>query len=161
AAAYMKYAPRADAADYASAHYKILKQWADYEVENGLDPALQNQTDDFTGFIKSSANLALKAIIGVGAMGQIAEYAGNRAEAAQYRNVSRDMISKWARLAQSKTGPHLVLAYGQDDTWSLKYNAFPDKVLGLNLVPQSVLKEEAHYYLAHLNPFGVPLDNRH
>lgn len=161
AAAYMRYAPRAEAAAYAAQHYTILKQWADYEVQNGLDPANQNQTDDFTGFIAHSANLALKGILGVGAMGQIAGYAGNKADAAHYAATARDMIAQWAKLAQSKTGDHLTLAYGQDDTWSLKYNAFPDKVLGLDLVPKSVLQEEAKYYLSHLNSFGVPLDNRH
>ena len=161
AAAYLRYTPKSEAAAYARAHYKVLKQWADYEVQNGLDPAFQNQTDDFTGPIKSSANLALKGILGVGAMGQIAGDAGNKEDAAQYAAAARDMIGKWAQLAQSKTGDHLTLAYGQDDTWSLKYNAFPDKVLGLNLVPKSVLQEEAKYYLSHLNEFGVPLDNRH
>lgn len=160
-AAYMRYAPHAQAADYARLHYNILKRWADYEVQNGLDPALQNQTDDFTGFIKSSANLALKGILGVGAMGQIANYAGNTEDAAHYSGAARDMIAKWTQLAQSKTGEHLVLAYGQDDTWSLKYNAFPDKVLGLNLIPQSVLQEEAKYYTTRMNEFGAPLDNRH
>ena len=161
AAAYLRYAPKADAAAYAKQHYSILKQWADYNVQNGLNPALQNQTDDFTGFIKSSANLALKGILSVGAMGQIAGYTGNDADAAHYSQTAKDMISQWTTFAQSKTGDHLVLAYGQDDTWSLKYNAFPDKVLGLGLVPQSVLAEEAKYYLSHLNAFGIPLDNRH
>ena len=64
--------PAAQRAAYATAHYTILKQWADYLVANALDPGLQNQTDDFTGFIAHSANLALKGIIGIGAMGQIA-----------------------------------------------------------------------------------------
>ena len=160
-AAYLRYAPKADAAAYAKQHYPILRQWAEYDVQNGLDPAFQNQTDDFTGSIKSSANLALKGILSVGAMGQIAGYAGNAADAAHYSQTAQDMIGQWSTLAQSKTGDHLVLAYGQDDTWSLKYNAFPDKVLGLGLVPQAVLAEEAKYYLSHLNAFGIPLDNRH
>ena len=160
-AAYLRYAPKAEAAEYAKAHYKLLKQWAEYEVANGLDPALQNQTDDFTGFIKSSANLALKAIVGVGAMGQIAGYAGNAEDARHFQETSRDMIGKWPALAQSKEGSHLVLAYGQDATWSLKYNAYPDKVLGLNLVPKNVLEEEAKYYKSKENAFGIPLDGRH
>ncbi|MBV9851532.1 MAG: DUF4965 domain-containing protein [Armatimonadetes bacterium] len=116
AAAYLRYAPKADAQAYAKQHYKILKQWADYEVENGLDPASQNQTDDFTGFIAHSVNLALKGILGVGAMGQIAGYAGNKDDAARYTAASRDMIAKWAQIAQSKTGPHLTLQYVEPDT---------------------------------------------
>ena len=84
AAAYMRYSPKAEAASYAQLHYKILKQWADYLLTipqggiypNALDPQFQNQTDDFTGPIAHSVNLALKGIIGVGAMGQIAAFAG-------------------------------------------------------------------------------------
>ncbi len=160
-AAYLRYAPKPEATEYAKAHFKILKQWADYEVANSLNPELQNQTDDFTGFIKSSANLALKGIIGVGAMGQIAGYAGNNDDARRYQDVSRDMIGKWAQLAQSKEGNHLVLAYTQDTTWSLKYNAYPDKVLGLKLVPRATLMEEAAFYKTKENAFGIPLDGRH
>ncbi|HZT41119.1 MAG TPA: DUF4965 domain-containing protein [Chthonomonadaceae bacterium] len=160
-AAYLRYADPATAAAYAKTHYSVLKQWADYEAQNGLDPAYQNQTDDFTGFIKSSANLALKAILGVGAMGQIATHAGNAEDARHYTQTARDMIGKWTQLAQSNTGDHLVLAYGQDATWSLKYNAFPDKVLGLDLIPERVLNEEARYYTTMENPFGIPLDGRH
>lgn len=160
-AAYLRYTEPTTAAAYAKKHYSVLKQWADYEVQNGLDPALQNQTDDFTGFIKSSANLALKAILGVGAMGQIAAHAGNSEDARHYTETARDMIGKWTQLAQSRTGDHLVLAYGQDATWSLKYNAFPDKVLGLDLIPEMVLNEEARFYTTMENPFGIPLDGRH
>lgn len=35
---------------------------------NASDPDLQDQTDDFTGFIAHSVNLAFKGIIGIGAM---------------------------------------------------------------------------------------------
>ena len=159
--AYMRYSPQADASAYATQHYTILKQWADYEVQNALMPAYQNQTDDFTGSIANSANLALKGILGVGAMGQIAGYAGNASDAAYYTQTAQSLIGQWATLAHSKTGNHLVLAYGQDDTWSLKYNAFPDKVLGLNLVAPAILQEEAAYYKSQINAFGVPLDPRH
>jgi hypothetical protein len=162
AAVYIRFCPSsADASGWARAHYAVLKRWADYEVTNGLDPAYQNQTDDFTGFIKSSANLALKAIVGVGAMGRIAHAAGNEADSARYAKLARDMISKWTALARSRTGDHLVLAYGKDDTWSLKYNAYPDRVLGLDLIPREVLAMEARSYASHENRFGIPLDIRH
>ena len=68
---------RHSARTFATAHYTILKQWADYLVANALDPGFQNQTDDFTGFIAHSANLALKGILALGAMSQMATAAGN------------------------------------------------------------------------------------
>lgn len=158
------YAGRTDAAHaraFAAAHYPILKQWADYLVDNTLDPGFQNQTDDFTGFIGHSANLALKGIIAVGAMGQIATLAGQSADADHYRAVSRDYIAQWAAKAQDPSGDHLKLAYDQPGTWSLKYNGYPDALLGLGLIPKPVAAREAAWYLTQVNQYGIPLDVRH
>lgn len=124
AASYLRYAPRADAAAYAKQHYRILKQWADYLLtvppgrtsSNALDPEFQNQTDDFTGSIAHSVNLALKGILGVGAMGQIADYAGNPADKTHYADAAKTMIGQWARMGQSKTGPHMMMQYIEADT---------------------------------------------
>jgi len=124
AAAYMRYSPKADAASYAQTHYTILKKWADYLLTvpqggtypNALDPQFQNQTDDFTGPIAHSVNLALKGIIGVGAMGQIAALAGHMSDASHYSAASHSMITTWAQLSQSTTGPHLTLQYIEADT---------------------------------------------
>ena len=160
-AAYLRFAAKSDAAAYATAHYKVLKQWADYLVQNALDPGFQNQTDDFTGFIAHSSNLALKGILAIGAMGQVATFAGNSADASYYQGTASSYISQWVTKSQDSSGQHLKLAYDQDGTWSLKYNAFPDKLLGLNLIPTAVLAEEAAWYAQHENPFGIPLDIRH
>ncbi|MDQ2903302.1 MAG: DUF5127 domain-containing protein [Chloroflexota bacterium] len=159
--AYLHTLSAGDAHTYATAHYPILKQWADYLVPNTLDPAFQNQTDDFTGFIAHSSNLALKGILAVGAMGQIGGFAGNSADAQYYANQASSLIGQWVTKSQDSSGQHLKLAYDQDGTWSLKYNAFFDKLLGLNLVPTSVLQEEANWYKSKENPYGIPLDNRH
>ncbi len=147
------------AGTYAKAHYRILKQWADYLVANALDPGFQNQTDDFTGFIGHSVNLALKGIIGIGAMGLVATAAGNAADADHYRSVSKDYIGKWVTMAQDDSGDHLKLAYDRPGTWSLKYNGYSDRLLGL--VPDRIRDEEAAWYLVHDNTYGVPLDIRH
>ncbi|MFD0327639.1 glutaminase domain-containing protein [Streptacidiphilus monticola] len=160
-AAYAARTSAGNAAAFAAAHYAILKQWADYLVDNTLDPGFQNQTDDFTGFIGHSANLALKGILAVGAMGRLADLAGRSADAAHYQAVSRDYSTQWAAKAQDDTPDHLKLAYDQPGTWSLKYNGYPDALLGLGLVPDTVAAEEAAWYLGQVNPYGVPLDVRH
>ena len=100
AAAYMRYTTPENAAAYAKQHYAILHQWAEYLLAvpsgvtypNALDPQFQNQTDDFLGSIAHSSNLALKGIIAVGAMGQIAGFAGNAADAAHYAAQAKSMI---------------------------------------------------------------------
>ncbi|GCE09241.1 glutaminase domain-containing protein [Dictyobacter aurantiacus] len=160
-AAYIRFASDHDATVYANAHYPILKQWADYLVQNALDPGYQNQTDDFTGFIAHSSNLALKGILAIAAMGQVATAAGKTADAVYYQGQATSYISQWVNKSQDSSGLHLKLAYDQDGTWSLKYNAFPDKLLGLNLIPMTALTEESTWYMQHENAFGIPLDIRH
>ncbi|KAA2255955.1 DUF5127 domain-containing protein [Solihabitans fulvus] len=160
AAAVIQRLGRAEASGFATAHYPILRQWAEYLVGNALDPGFQNQTDDFTGFIAHSANLALKGIIGVGAMGVIAGAAGNAGDVTRYRSISRGYASQWVTLAQDPSNQHLKLAYDQNGTWSLKYNGFADRVLGLDLVPVGVAAQEAAWYQSHAGNHGVILDPR-
>ena len=182
AGAYMRYTPvpgRGSA--YAQTHYAIFKQWADYLLStpngvgtpNALDPQFQNQTDDFTGSIAHSVNLSLKGIIAVGAMGQIAADAGNMADAGYYTAQAHLLIHQWMQMAQNNTSTHLLLQYQEpanpyspdttgepDSAWSLKYNAFPDRLLGLNLIPASILREEAAFDTTREQQFGIPLDYR-
>ena len=161
-AAYLTAAPGSDSAGFTTAHYATLKGWADYLVGNALDPGLQNQTDDFTGFIAHSSNLALKGILGIGAMGRIARTLGNTADADHFDAVARDFIATWSMRSQDAAHTHLRLAYdGGDATWSLKYNAYPDRLLGLGLIPAATLAEETAWYVQQRAEYGFPLDNRH
>ncbi len=150
----------AQASSFANAHYAILHQWAEYLVGNALDPGNQNQTDDFTGFIAHSVNLALKGIIAIGAMSLIATAAGNTADAAHYMSVARGYISQWVTMGLDSSGQHMKLAYDQDGTWSLKYNGSPDRFLGLGLVPLGVAYMEANWYQSQAGTYGVLLDPR-
>lgn len=159
-AAYTQHASAADAKTFATAHYQIAKQWADYLQKNTLDPENQNQTDDFTGFINHSVNLALKGIVGLGAMSILAQTAGNTADQASYLATAKDYIGKWAMMAQDSSGKHLLLEYDKPGTWSLKYNALYDKILGLNLVSADILNEESAWYASQAQAYGVQLDPR-
>ena len=161
AAAYLARITRTERSAYAKAHYPIFKQWADYLVTTALDPDLQNQTDDFTGFIAHSVNLALKGIVGIGAMSLIATAAGKTADSASYLATARDYIGQWEQKATDPSGEHLKLAYDQDGTWSLKYNGYADELLGLGLVPAAVARTEAAWYVSRAATDGVPLDIRH
>jgi hypothetical protein len=164
AAAYIQRSPQT-ARDFATAHYKIFKQWADYLVANLPDPGYQNQTDDFAGPIAHSVNLALKGIVAVGAMSKIAAAAGNSADEAGYRSQAAQFIAYWAQNAQDTSAPHLDLTYngsgGGDGTWGTTYNGYADRLLGTGLVPQSVLAEQAAWYESVSNQFGLPLQVPH
>ena len=164
-AAYLKRSSSSTAASFAKAHYTILKQWADYLVANLPDPGFQNQTDDFAGFIAHSVNLAIKAIIAVAGMGQIATAAGNASDAAYYQGQAKGFMSYWLTNAQDPSGQHLDLTYngadGGNGTWGTTYNAFADRLLGTGLIPSSVLAEQSAWYLSVLNTFGLPLQVPH
>jgi hypothetical protein len=159
-AAYTQHASATDAKAFALAHYAIAKQWADYLVPNTLDPENQNQTDDFTGFINHSVNLALKGIVGVGAMAILADFAGNSADHASYLTQAKTLAGQWATKAQDASGKHLLLEYDKPGSWSLKYNALYDRILGLHLVSPEILNQEAAWYASQAQDYGVVLDPR-
>ena len=146
---------------WARAHRAVLEQWADYLRATALDPGYQNQTDDFTGFIAHSVNLALKGIIGIAAMGQVAAAAGDRAGAARRAAAARSSAAAWRARAVDTDATHLRLAYDRPGSWSLKYNGYADTLLGTGLVPGPVTAAEAAWYLSRAEPYGVPLDERH
>jgi hypothetical protein len=158
AGALLQRLPAAQATAYAQAHYRLLRQWAQYLTTALPDPGNQNQTDDFTGFIAHSSNLALKGIVGIASMAQIALVAGNAADAASFATTAKNYIATW--LTSSQDGQHLRLAYDQPGTWSLKYNGFADRLLNTNLVSPAVQAEEASWYASQAGASGIVLDPR-
>ena len=53
-----------------------------------------------------------------------------------------------------------MLAFGNPDTWSLKYNMVWDKIWGSNLFSEEVYEKELAYYETKTNVYGTPLDSR-
>jgi hypothetical protein len=146
------------AADFAAAHLELLRRWADYLREHGLDPENQLCTDDFAGHLARNANLSVKAVMGVASFALLREMAGDAAEAERYRQAAREMAAVWRALADD--GDHTKLAFGQDGTWSLKYNLVWDRLFGTGLFDDATLRRETAWYLSRRNRYGTPLDNR-
>ncbi|KAH8596626.1 glutaminase GtaA [Bisporella sp. PMI_857] len=149
--------------DYLKQHYPILKQWTSFLVDESLIPAEALSTDDFAGPLVNQTNLALKGMIGIEAFAHIARAIGNTVDADNYTAIAHDYIDKWQVLgvAHDDSPPHTTLSYGKNDTHGLLYNLYGDRLLDLNLVPQSVYDMQSAFYKTIAYDFGVPLDTRH
>ncbi len=145
-------------AAFAERYAPILQQWADYLVEKGLDPENHLCTDDFAGHLAHNTNLSVKAILGLGAYAQVLEMQGKQEAASLYQTKAQEFAKRWVEMASD--GDHYRLAFDKPGTWSQKYNLVWDKMLGLNLFPADVARQEIAFYESHLNRFGLPLDNR-
>jgi len=149
---------RSVALQYAQACFPLLERWANYLRENGLDPANQLCTDDFTGHLAHNANLSLKAIVALAAYAEICKICGRDEQAAEFRRTADDFARQWIKMADY--GDHYRLAFDQPGTWSQKYNLVWDKLLGLKLFPPETVAKEVAFYKTRLLPFGLPLDSR-
>ena len=145
-------------AHVAKKYWPLFTKWAEYLRTAGMDPANQLSTDDFAGHLAHNANLSLKAIDALGAYADLAKQLGHEDVAHTYRALAEGMAKKWLTMAAD--GDHTRLAFDKPGTWSLKYNLVWDKILGLNLFPDSLRASEEKFYLSHMNAYGVPLDNR-
>jgi hypothetical protein len=145
-------------ATYAEKHWVTLSTWANYLLENGLDPANQLCTDDFAGHLAHNANLSVKAIVGIAGYGKMAEMLGKSDIASKYTGMARTMAREWIKMA--KEDDHYKLTFDQPDTWSQKYNLIWNKILKLNIFPDDIAETEIRYYLTKQLQYGLPLDSR-
>lgn len=144
--------------NYVDKYWKVITTWADYLVENGLDPENQLCTDDFAGHWAHNCNLSLKAICGVAGYSLMASLKGDESTAEKYMAKAKEMASKWEEMALE--GDHYRLAFDRKNTWSQKYNMVWDKLWETGLFSDKVYERELNYYLGKQNKYGLPLDCR-
>ncbi|MFC9711589.1 glutaminase domain-containing protein [Paenibacillus sp. NPDC056933] len=144
--------------DFARSHWEPLTRWADYLLQNGLDPVNQLCTDDFAGHLAHNTNLSIKAILGIAAYSYLCEKLGLQ-EGAKYLEEARNMAQEWVSMADA--GDHYKLTFDSPtDSWSMKYNLVWDHLLDLHLFPKEIAAKELEYYMHKQNRYGLPLDSR-
>ncbi len=143
---------------FVRAFWPQFSAWADYLATHGIDPENQLCTDDFAGHLPHNANLSLKAIIGLGAYGQLCSVLGEDQAARRYGDIAKDWAARWPALAND--GDAFRLAFDQPRSWSQKYNLIWDRLLGLGLFPPEIADTEVAFYRLHQDRFGLPLDSR-
>ncbi|RPD78548.1 DUF1793-domain-containing protein [Lentinus tigrinus ALCF2SS1-7] len=157
----LSYTQRTNDTSLIKTYFELLDQWTQFLISDSLVPANQLSTDDFAGSLANQTNLAIKGIVGIKAMSQIALLLGDDARASNYSSIADSYAKQWQSLAVSQDGSHLTLAYGDSGSWGLAYNLYADKLLGLNVFPSSIYALQTSWYSSKNNPFGVPLDTRH
>jgi hypothetical protein len=145
-------------ADFAGKYWPIVQKWADYLKAKGFDPENQLCTDDFAGHLAHNVNLSAKAIVALGAYAQLCQLRGHGKTADEFMELARTLAARWIKEADD--GDHYRLAFDRANTWSQKYNLVWDKILGLGLFPDNVLKKEMAFYQKTQQRYGLPLDNR-
>lgn len=170
--------------------YSLWKQWTQYLVDFSLRPGNQLSTDDFAGWLSLQTGLALKGIIGINAMSDLAKIVGNDADAKFYKNISTTYIAKWEEYAISRDKTHAKVAYDWYGSWTTLYNLYADSLLCFHVadhsmsesvstdpqypfslesskhkdkgfVPKRIYQMQSDWYHNVRQKYGVPLDSRH
>ncbi|KLO10459.1 DUF1793-domain-containing protein [Schizopora paradoxa] len=142
-------------------HYDLIKNWTDYLVENSLDPNAQQPSPSDGISAINQTNLALKGIIGIEAMARISSFVGMNSDAEKFQSIAESYIGQWQNLSLSLDKTHLLTSFGQESSAGLIYNIYADKLLQLDLIPQSVYDTQNSYLSSQLdsNSIGIPLDS--
>jgi len=143
---------------FAKRHWPLVTKWADFLLAKGFDPEKQLCTDAFAGHLAHNTNLSIKAIEALAAYAQLARKLGDETTANRFESSAKSMADKWGSMALD--GDHYRLAFDKRGTWSQKYNLVWDNILGLHMFSPEIAQREIAFYKSHLNPYGLPLDNR-
>ncbi|KAI6093060.1 DUF1793-domain-containing protein [Hypoxylon rubiginosum] len=148
------------AAKWVKRSYKLWKQWTGYLVRESLIPSNQLCTDDFAGWLANQTNLALKGIIGIKAMSEIADVVGEQAESKWYSNVAEEYIDKWQGFGLSRDKTHAKLAYTWYGSWTTLYNIFADALLCFHLPADASSSMPSKFRVTEQSPIGSSKDKR-
>ncbi|KAH6880095.1 glutaminase GtaA [Thelonectria olida] len=170
----LAYAQRKPDNNYLAENWDLLQNWAEYLIQGAKIPADQLSTDDFAGHLANQTNLAIKGIIALKAMAEIAMLTGHYDKKEEFANTAGQYLKFWSKhginskrhtwsahgLDPESDTEHSMLQYDNPKTYGLLYNIYADKLLRLNFIPQSVYDMQSDFYLSIQEQYGVVLDTR-
>ncbi|KAJ6780596.1 hypothetical protein PWT90_07123 [Aphanocladium album] len=158
----LAYAQRSGDNKWLADNWDLLTRWAGYLEEDAKIPAHQLSTDDFAGQLANQTNLAIKGIIALEAMSEIATRAGHDDQKKHYSDVAHEYYDFWYEhgINHDAATPHTTLAYNDMSSYGLLYNLWGDKVLKLNFIPDEIYKMQSAWYPNVANEYGMVLDTR-
>lgn len=168
--------------------WRLWQQWTGYLIKYSLEPQNQLCTDDFAGELALQSNLALKGIIGIKAMSELALLLDHMDDYHYYRNISDTYVRIWKTRAISRDGERVKLAYDWQGSWTTLYSLYANALLCFHLakqeprtsaevlqvpltqqtsmfendfLPYQLYTKQSQWYLTAMQKYGLPLDSRH
>ncbi|GIJ91922.1 hypothetical protein Asppvi_010897 [Aspergillus pseudoviridinutans] len=141
---------------WAAQYFDILRGYADYLVENGIDIAEQLSSNDAAGPLANETNLAIKAAVGLKAFGELTGLT-------EYSNIAEARADLFFAqgLGTDEQKTHFVLQYpDKPSSWKTPYNLYPDVLLSLGTFPKEVHQMSSAFFKSVRAEYGVPLDSR-
>ena len=140
---------------WASGYQDIFQTYGDFLVSNATNQVPQFSTDDGIGEMANQTTLAIKAAVGLKAIGAMFN-ANNYTQAGD--NLADLLYNQTLGTDAQRT--HFTLLYpNQTTSWTTAYNLYPDMLLKLNTFTQAAYDMESSYYPTVRATAGVPLDN--
>ena len=150
------YLERTGDLEYVKSKRDLLKQWCEYLISKGLIPENQLCTDDFLQHMDKNVNLSIKATVAIKAFAMLEKRFGN--DASKYEKEVSERIAQYKQHFGEK---NMSLSFGdENETFSMKYNLLPDKLLKLGVFDSKVIQREIDVCMQNCHDFGFPLDNR-
>ncbi|KAK6837141.1 protein of unknown function DUF1793 [Aspergillus parasiticus SU-1] len=142
--------------EWVAKYQDIMRPYADYLVDNGVDIAEQLSSNDAAGPLANETNLAIKAAVGIKAFGQLTGLT-------EYSRIGKERADLFfnQRLGTDQQKTHFVLQYpDKPASWKIPYNLYPDVLLDLDTFPPEAHQMSNAFFKSVRGEFGVPLDSR-
>ena len=110
--------------------------------------------NDFAGHLINQTNLAIKGIVALQAMSGAADVAGMSADAQNFSATASNYFKQWEGYVVGSSEHHTLLSYQWCSGYGL-YNVYPDKLLGLSIIPEHIYAMQSDWYSTISQVFGI------